>query len=187
LVSATWCCQLPSRVVSTLQQLAEQEKEAVTRCAQRARQRLLDQKAPSLKRGTVRLVWVSRSSLSLLSLAMEGGALHATCPSCTREWVVQVDPVRQIYGRPDARPPARSMKKCETSEGSTTMAQQAQFTDGKATLDFYVQPGRSDRVVLETRLADGSILRLSASKDQFEASLARQKGVANQLGIPWPQ
>ena len=64
---------------------------------------------------------------------------------------------------------------------------QAQFTDGKATLDFFVQPGQSDRVVLETKLADGSILRLSASKDQFEASLARQKGVANQLGIPWPQ
>ena len=36
--------QLPSRVVSALQELAEQEKEAVSRCAQRARQRLLDQK-----------------------------------------------------------------------------------------------------------------------------------------------
>jgi hypothetical protein len=36
--------EFPSRVISVLQKLAEQEKEAVTRSAQRARQRLLDQK-----------------------------------------------------------------------------------------------------------------------------------------------
>jgi len=111
--------QLPSRVVSALQELAEQEKEAVARCAQRARQRLLDQKvgpgeardqlqlyamgeasarkraddyAPLAQKGHCPACWVWKSSLPVLSLAMEGGALHATCPTCEREWVVQVVP-----------------------------------------------------------------------------------------------
>ena len=111
--------QLPSRVVSALQELAEQEKEAVSRCAQRARQRLLDQKvgpgeardqlqlyamgeasahkragddARVARKGHCPACWVWKSSLPVLSLAMEGGALHATFPACEREWVVQVVP-----------------------------------------------------------------------------------------------
>jgi formate dehydrogenase maturation protein FdhE len=111
--------QLPSRVVSALQELAEQEKEAVARCAQRARQRLLDQKvgpgeardqlqlyamgeasahkraddyARLAQKGHCPACWVWKSSLPVLSLAMEGGALRATCPACEREWVVQVVP-----------------------------------------------------------------------------------------------
>ena len=111
--------QLPSRVVSALQELAAQEKEAVARCAQRARQRLLDQKvgpgeardqlqlyamgeasahkraddyAPLAQKGHCPACWMWKSSLRVLSLAMEGGALHATCPACEREWVVQVAP-----------------------------------------------------------------------------------------------
>jgi formate dehydrogenase maturation protein FdhE len=111
--------ELASRVVSTLQELAEQEKEAVTRSAQRARQRLLDQKvgpaeardqlqlfamgeasahkraaeyAVLAQKGNCPACWVWKSSTYVLNLAIEGGALHATCPACGREWVVQVSP-----------------------------------------------------------------------------------------------
>ncbi len=111
--------ELAGRVVSTLQELAEQEKDAVTRSAQRARQRLLDQRVgPAEARDQLQLFamgeasahkraaeyaalapqgncpacWVWKSSTSVLNLAIEGGALHATCPVCDREWVVQVSP-----------------------------------------------------------------------------------------------
>jgi len=111
--------QLPSRVMCALQELAEQENVAVARCAQRARQRLLEQKvgpgeardqlqlyamgeasarkraddyAALAQKGHCPACWVWKGFRGVLSLAMEGGALHATCPACEREWVVQVVP-----------------------------------------------------------------------------------------------
>ena len=44
------------------------------------------------KRGTVRLAGCGKASEASLAWAWKARALHATCPACEREWVVQVVP-----------------------------------------------------------------------------------------------
>ena len=87
--------QLPSRVVSALQKLAEQEKEAVTRCAQQARRRLLDQKVgPGEARDQLQLFAMGEASAhgradDYAPLAQKGHCPAAGCgkaPSPSLAW-----------------------------------------------------------------------------------------------------